>query len=570
MWLYGGFLGPDGDYRQFYANDLWKYSRATGYWTWMQGSSAPNQPMVYGTLGVAAQANTPGCRRLATSWSAPSGALWLFGGQSSNANFNDLWKYEPSSVAVGMWTWMKGASTVNQSGVYGTRGVANEANTPGARSGAASWTDSSGALWLFGGLDMSTAGRFNDLWKYEAATWTWIAGASTTNQPGVYGTLGTPDAANTPGARDGAVSWMDPSGVLWLFGGNTTDSALNDLWKYDPSTENWTWMKGSSTVGQVGIYGSQGVPDPGNTPGARTEAISWVDKLGSLWLFGGRACDATKDDCHPLNDLWKYDRSIGNWTWMKGSSTYVPYNSTPGVYGTLGVPNAANTPGSRQASVSWTDPTGALWLFGGYDEDLHSNDLWRITLPADTIAPTGTIVINANRSATNSANVTLALTWVDAGGPVARMRFSNDGSTWSAWQDLVATLQYTLPGADGHKTVRVQFIDKANNRSAVYSDYILLDTAPPTGTMLINNNASSTNNTSVTFNLTYTDGAGSGVARMRFSDDGAHWTAWETPKSTRAYILPAGLGYHTVRVQYLDGANNYSPIYNDYIKLVAP
>jgi hypothetical protein len=55
---------------------------------------------------------------------------------------------------------------------------------------------------------------------------------------------------------------------------------------------------------------------------------------------------------------------------------------------------------------------------------------------------------------------------------------------------------------------------------------------------------------------------------MRFSDDGAHWTAWELPKATRAYTLPAGSGYHTVRVQYLDGANNYSPVYSHYIKLV--
>jgi formylglycine-generating enzyme required for sulfatase activity len=42
------------------------------------------------------------------------------------------------------------------------------------------------------------------------------------------------------------------------------------------------------------------------------------------------------------------------------------------------------------------------------------------------------------------------------------------------------------------------------------------------------------------------------------------------PAATKAYKLPKSeLGYQTVRVQYLDGANNYSPVYNDYIKLVA-
>jgi formylglycine-generating enzyme required for sulfatase activity len=57
---------------------------------------------------------------------------------------------------------------------------------------------------------------------------------------------------------------------------------------------------------------------------------------------------------------------------------------------------------------------------------------------------------------------------------------------------------------------------------------------------------------------------------MRFSDNGSTWTAWETPTATRPHTLPAGLGYHTVRVQYLDGANNYSLVCNDYIKLVEP
>jgi hypothetical protein len=57
---------------------------------------------------------------------------------------------------------------------------------------------------------------------------------------------------------------------------------------------------------------------------------------------------------------------------------------------------------------------------------------------------------------------------------------------------------------------------------------------------------------------------------MRFSDNGSTWSYWMYPAATKAYTLPAGLGYHTVRVQYLDGANNYSTVYNDYIKLVAP
>ncbi len=188
----------------------------------------------------------------------------------------------------------------------------------------------------------------------------------------------------------------------------------------------------------------------------------------------------------------------------------------------------------------------------------------------DTTPPTGTIVINGNRSTTNSRNVTLSLSWDDGadGSGVIRMRFSDDGAHWTAWEPLAATRAHTLPTGDGHKTVRVQYLDRMNNRSAAFNDYILLDTTPPTGTIIINNGASTTATPAVTLGLTWSDGTGAGAMRMRFSNDGAHWSAWESLTATRPYVLPEGQGYHTVRVQYLDGANNYSAAFSDYIKLV--
>ncbi len=190
----------------------------------------------------------------------------------------------------------------------------------------------------------------------------------------------------------------------------------------------------------------------------------------------------------------------------------------------------------------------------------------------DTTPPTGTIVINGNRSATNSRNVTLSLAWDDGpgGSGVVRMRFSDDGAHWSAWEPPSATRVYSLPSGDAHKTVRVQYLDRQNNRSAAISDYILLDTTPPTGSIVINSGASATSGRAVTLGLAWADGAGAGVSRMRFSDDGAHWSAWEPPQTGCTHTLTGPAGYNTVRVQFLDGANNYSAVYNDYIKLLAP
>src|SRR5512136_1521022 len=125
-----------------------------------------------------------------------------------------------------------------------------------------------------------------------AGNWTWMSGGNTLNQLGIYGVKGTANMSNVPGARDSAVSWIDPKGKLWLFGGFGVDSAwvsyyLNDLWTYDPATFQWTWVSGSNLNGQSGIYGTQGLSDPSNVPGARHASASWLDAQGHLWVFGG-------------------------------------------------------------------------------------------------------------------------------------------------------------------------------------------------------------------------------------------------------------------------------------------
>ncbi|MGB8989357.1 MAG: hypothetical protein WCC37_22355, partial [Candidatus Sulfotelmatobacter sp.] len=77
-----------------------------------------------------------------------------------------------------------------------------------------------------------------------------------------------------------------------------------------------------------------------------------------------------------LNDLWKY--SAGQWAWMSGANVV----NQKGTYGTQGTSAASNIPGSRSGSISWTDATGNLWLFGGRGYDSagtfgYLNDLWK-------------------------------------------------------------------------------------------------------------------------------------------------------------------------------------------------
>lgn len=47
------------------------------------------------------------------------------------------------------WAWVTGSQTVNQMSTYGTLGMPAAGNTPGGRQFPATWTDTSGNLWLF-------------------------------------------------------------------------------------------------------------------------------------------------------------------------------------------------------------------------------------------------------------------------------------------------------------------------------------------------------------------------------------------------------------------------------------
>jgi N-acetylneuraminic acid mutarotase len=381
----------------------------TDEWVWVGGSNAANQPGVYGTLGTPAAGNIPAGRQWAATWTDKSGKLWLFGGQGATATggavfLNDLWVFDPSTK---IWGWEGGSSTAtNQPGIYGTKGTPAAGNIPGARDGAMSWTDNAGNLWLFGGMGLDSGGNtgeLNDLWKFNPSTkqWAWMAGNNTNSSPGIYGSLGKPATGNTPGSRLNPVGWKDQSGNFWLFGGGGYDAKgnsvlLNDLWEFTPSTNQWTWVGGSSTIstscstgpcGQSGSYGSLGTPAAGNIPGSRFIAVSWIDQNGDFWLFGGSGYDA-KGQQGWLNDMWKFNPASKEWAWMGGSETLPPSAGTActnncgqsGVYGTQGTPAPGNIPGGRMGAAKAS--AGYLWLFGGVGYDSsgqrgYLNDLWK-------------------------------------------------------------------------------------------------------------------------------------------------------------------------------------------------
>jgi N-acetylneuraminic acid mutarotase len=377
FWLFGG-EGPGGLF-----SALWKYNPITNQWTWIKGPNTPGSMGSYGVQGVPSPTNNPSARgHGVVSWIDLQGNFWLFGGNNFVGSCGDLWKYE---IATNIWTWMKGPNTPNNAGVYGVQGIPGINNYPPTRwETATGWTSNSGDIWLFGGLKGSPYANFNDLWRYNIATntWTWMKGSSTVNQPSVYGTLGVESPLNTPGARNCYCRWKDNQGNLWLFGGeqvinSTTANFYNDLWRYNPITNNWAWMGGSNLLNNPGQYGTKCTPNPGNMPGKRYETrAAWTDSNGNLWLFGGGFGLPTTVTVY--NDLWVYRVNQNDWIWVSGDNTYNPI----GYWGVMGVPNILNKPNGRHASVGWRDNNGHLYFFGGSNTSyaLRYNDLWKYTI----------------------------------------------------------------------------------------------------------------------------------------------------------------------------------------------
>ncbi len=356
-----------------------KTERNVRAWAWISGSNAAFPTGVYGTKGVPSPSNVPGGRRGAVSWKDSDGRFWLFGGDGLDSGgymgpLNDLWTFDSAS---GQWTWVSGSEFRHEPGTYGTQGIPDPTNVPGAKTSAVAWCDPNGHVWLFGGG--GSLGVLNDLWKYDpiSGLWTWISGSDDPYRTGIYGTKGTPDRQSVPGARAGSVSWVGSQGKLWLFGGvgygAIGSGCLNDLWSFDPSTLEWTWVSGSPTHSQSGVYGTKRFPAPSNVPGGRWNSFSWLDPSGKLWLFGGFGLDSAGDSDY-LNDLWSFDPTTLEWTWVSGSDSI----DQVGDYGTRG----RASPGSREAGASWIDPQGRLWLFGGSGLDAGGYrdqlmDLWK-------------------------------------------------------------------------------------------------------------------------------------------------------------------------------------------------
>lgn len=535
FWLFGGLSSSEN-------NALWMYDKSSNSWTWEGGSDLLSQPGNYGTQGIPDVNNCPGSRAWGcASWVDLYGNFWLFGGTGYDVNgsigqFNDLWRYNLNTKE---WTWMAGSNIVNEYGVYGTQGVSDPSNTPGARGECtATWVDDDGHLWIFGGLGYDAygdAGDLDDLWKFNTSTneWTWMKGADYIGDYGDWGTLGIPSSTNLPWSRACYSRWKDSQNNFWLFGGYSTAQqwGFNDLWKYDPSTNEWTWMSGTSNVNDAGTYTFTCDLTTTNFPKSRMEnRACWTDADGKFWFFGGMYDQYAYFD---YNDLWYYDPATNEWSWVSGSSG----QNILGVYGTQGIPDAGNYPATYFGSTGWIDDSCHLWLFGGVHSwnSNKSNVLWKYIPGCGACAAT-TIAFGASET---SLCEKFCIDFFDqsTNNPSSWLWQFPGGNPSSSTQTNPADICYNEPG-----TYDVTLITTTTGGydTLTLSNYLTVSPTPPTPVITkTNNTLTSSPAYSYQWQLNATD------------IPGATNQSYETQQT----------GFYTVIISDVNGCKNSSTLY---------
>jgi hypothetical protein len=325
----------------------------------------------------------------------------------------------------------------------------------------------------------------------------------------------------------------------------SNDDSTWTTWESYADSKSWTLVSGDGTKTVYVQYDDVA----GNVSASYSDLIELMATVptGSVTINDGDAYTSSTSVTLTLSDgggaavQMRFSNDGSAWTAWEEYGTSKAWTLTAG-------------DGAKTVYVQYRDSAG-----------LPSN-ICTGNITVDTGQPTGSININTGAQYANSANVTVIASVSDTGSGLAQMRWSNDGSTWSAWESYAASKSWALTSGNGTRTVYAQFKDEAGNTSSSLSDTITLDTMQPTGSVSINSGAAYATSTSITLSLSASD-SGSGVAQMRFSNDGTAWSSWESYGTGKSWTLTAGDGTKTVYAQYKDGAGNTSQNCTDTIVL---
>ncbi|HOG43140.1 MAG TPA: kelch repeat-containing protein, partial [bacterium] len=277
--LYGGDSGENGTVY----SDIWKYEPISGTWSnisfsngpesrmWGTGSFAENRSelAIFGGLLPASESNDlwtwknnlaqweryapmiiqPSSRSDYGFVSDDLGNIYLFSGQDSINEFNDLWRFNVSNE---QWEDISVATNPSYRFAY-----------------LMTYVSAGQKLIMFGGIDGEN--DFQSTWEYNIAAKQWYSRTMVGNRP-------------PAGWQHGRMIYdSDRNRVLWL------DD--EEFWEYNPATYVWT------KINPAGIL-----------PPLRSQfGFAYDIHRKKAVIFGGEG------ETLPLNDVWEYDAVNNSW-----------------------------------------------------------------------------------------------------------------------------------------------------------------------------------------------------------------------------------------------------------------
>lgn len=282
------------------SNRLWKANVPTT-------GTAPT-PRAYGALGY---------------YGGTSQATYLFGGQTTSAVVNELYRLKLTCSTPG--------SAASCSGVW-TKITTNPTNRPSPRilHGMA-WTGST--LLVFGGVGGGGTG-IRDTWSYNADTDTWTQ-LCTTCFGGSFGLYGFATATTVDGSGNRQV---------YAWGGYNFSGYDNRMFRWNPSTTTWDDVSGTNEQIPVNEDGTLGTPSTPLAPTPRNLGWAAGTNNQNVIVGSGVFTNGTTGVDTYLTDTWIwYDRSAQElgYRWLRAP---VPPSA-----------QISYAPGKRESSFAFYD-----------------------------------------------------------------------------------------------------------------------------------------------------------------------------------------------------------------------
>ena len=422
------------------------------------------------TWSALSPATSPSARAYAAvAYDAAHQQVVLFGGIKGNKSLGDT------------WTW-NGTTWAQQ----------NVSPAPAARSGASMVYDAAHQqIVLFGGASTHTFD--NDTWTWNGTAWTQLS----------------PSAP--PSARQyGAMAYNPADSTAILFGGaGSNGAALGDTWRWNGST----WSNLSPSAPPSARFAAGLAYDAATQQLLLTEGNSGTSALSDTWTWNGSAWTQQAPTASPSSRdsaaTAAQGGSTGSVVAFGGENGATVYNDTWSWTTLPAAPtNLVGTAGDKQVALTWTAALNGTSTLNSYTVTPY---IGSTAQSATTVAGTATGATITGLTDGTAYTFTVSATNGIGTGPTATSASVTPVGPPGAPTGVTATggpaqagVSWTAPGNNGSAITQYTVTPYIGTTAQTPTTV----NAPTTSTTVTN----LTNGTSYTFQVTATNGVGTGPA----------------------------------------------------------